>query len=73
MAAEIVENAIGETLSYYRMPSVHWRNLRTNDPLERRMREIRRRTRVVGALPDGKSVPMLRTKSSGGARSPSLG
>jgi transposase-like protein len=32
-AAEIVENGIDETLSYYAMPSEHWRCLRTNDPL----------------------------------------
>jgi transposase-like protein len=49
-AAEIVESGIDETLSYYSMPSEHWRCLRTNNPLERLMREIRRRTRVVGAF-----------------------
>ena len=37
----------------------HWRCLRTNNPLERLMREIRRRTRVVGAFPDGNSALML--------------
>jgi putative transposase len=58
-AAEIVEAGIDETLSYYTMPSEHWRSLRTNNPLERLMREIRRRTRVVGAFPDGKSALML--------------
>jgi putative transposase len=58
-AAEIVEAGIEETLSYYSMPSEHWRSLRTNNPLERLMREIRRRTRVVGAFPDGKSALML--------------
>jgi putative transposase len=58
-AAEIVENGIDETLSYYAMPSEHWRSLRTNNPLERLMREIRRRTRVVGAFPDGQSALML--------------
>jgi transposase-like protein len=58
-AAEIVENGINETLSYYRMPPEHWRCLRTNNPLERLMREIRRRTRVVGAFPDGQSALML--------------
>lgn len=57
-AAEIVENGIDETLSYYSMPPGHWRCLRTNNPLERLMREIRRRTRVVGAFPDGKSALM---------------
>jgi transposase-like protein len=32
-SAEIVENGINETLSYYSMPPEHWRCLRTNDPL----------------------------------------
>ncbi len=58
-AAEMVENGIDETLSYYELPPEHWRCLRTNNPLERLMREIRRRTRVVGAFPDGKSALML--------------
>ena len=58
-AAEIVENGIDETLSYYAMPPEHWRCLRRNNPLERLMREIRRRTRVVGAFPDGQSALML--------------
>jgi transposase-like protein len=58
-ATEIVETGIDETLSYYAMPPEHWRCLRTNNPLERLMREIRRRTRVVGAFPDGQSALML--------------
>jgi transposase-like protein len=58
-AAEIVENGIGETLSYYDMPPEHWRCLRTNNPQERLNREIRRRTRVVGAFRDGQSALML--------------
>ena len=39
--------------------SEHWRKIRTNNPLKRIMREIRRRTRVVGAFPDGQSALML--------------
>jgi putative transposase len=58
-AAGMVESGAGETLSYYAFPSQHWRSLRTNNPLERLMREIRRRTRVVGAFPDGNSALML--------------
>ncbi len=58
-AAEIVSEGVEETLSYYGFPSEHWRRIRTNNPLERIMREIRRRTRVVGAFPDGKSALML--------------
>jgi putative transposase len=45
-AAKIVEQGACETLSYYDFPSQHWRSLRTNNPLERLMREIRRRTRA---------------------------
>ena len=58
-AAEIVAAGVEETLSYYAMPSEHWRSIKTNNPLERLMREIRRRTRVVGAFPDGRSALML--------------
>ena len=58
-AAEIVAAGMEETLSYYAMPAEHWRSIKTNNPLERLMREIRRRTRVVGAFPDGKSALML--------------
>ena len=55
-AAELLETAVEETLVYYAFPEEHWRRIRTNNPLERIMREIRRRTRVVGAFPDGNSA-----------------
>ena len=58
-AAELVEQKVSETLTYYGYPSTHWRQIRTNNPLERIIREIRRRTRVVGAFPDGQSALML--------------
>ncbi len=58
-AAELVATGIEETLQYFQFPSEHWRSLRTNNPLERLMREIRRRTRVVGAFPDGNSALVL--------------
>jgi transposase-like protein len=54
-AADLVERSVGETLTYYAFPDIHWQKIRTNNPLERIMREIRRRTRVVGAFPDGQS------------------
>ena len=50
-AADIVETAVDETLAYYTFPEEHWRRIRTNNPLERILREIRRRTRVVGRVP----------------------
>ena len=40
-------------------PYEHWTRLRTNNALERIMKEIRRRTRVIGAFPDGYSAMML--------------
>lgn len=58
-AADLVEQRVGETLVYYAYPSAHWRQIRTNNPLERIIREISRRTRVLGAFPDGHSALML--------------
>ena len=58
-AAELVEAKAHETLTYFAFPSNHWRQIKTNNPLERIIREIRRRTRVVGAFPDGHSALML--------------
>ena len=58
-AAEKIREGIEETLTYYAFPDKHRRQIRTNNPLERIMREIRRRSRVVGCFPDGKSALML--------------
>lgn len=58
-AANTVENGFQDTLSYYSFPQQHWTRIRTNNTLERLMKEIRRRTRVVGAFPDGESAVML--------------
>lgn len=58
-AAGIVREGVAESLSYMAFPSEHWRCIRTNNPLERINREVRRRTRVVGAFPDGQSALML--------------
>ena len=57
--AEFVEKSVEETLSYMDFPYEHWSRLRTNNGLERIMKEIRRRTRVVGSFPDGYSAMML--------------
>ncbi|OHB54149.1 MAG: transposase [Planctomycetes bacterium GWF2_42_9] len=58
-ASEVVQDGIAETLSYYYFPREHWLRIRTNNMLERIMKEIRRRTRVVGSFPDGNSALML--------------
>ena len=44
-AAELVEASVHETLAYYAIPEEHWRRIRTNNPLERILREIKRRTK----------------------------
>lgn len=58
-AAKKIEDGIEETLTYMDFPSQHWTRLRTNNTLERLNREIKRRTRAVGAFPDGQSALML--------------
>ena len=60
-AAKCVRDGVVETLAYTRFPMRHWRRIRTNNAIERLNREIRRRTRVVGTFPDGKSALMLVT------------
>lgn len=58
-AAKVVRDGNAETLAYREMPREHWRRIRTSNAIERLNREIRRRTRVVGTFPDGKSALML--------------
>ena len=58
-AAKKVGESIEETLTFMDFPSQHWTRIRTNNTLERVNREIKRRTRVIGAFPDGNSALML--------------
>ena len=58
-AAKKVEDSIAETLTYMTFPHEHWMKIRSNNAIERLNREIRRRTRVVGAFPDSQSALML--------------
>lgn len=60
-AAKKIEDGIEEweTLTYMNYPRSHWVKIRTNNGIERIMKEIRRRTRVVGSFPDGESALML--------------
>jgi putative transposase len=58
-AAKKLETGIEETLTYMDFPSQHWTRIRTNNTLERLNREIKRRTRAIGAFPDGQSALML--------------
>ena len=60
-AANCLREGIGETTTYLldEYPAEHRRRIRTNNMIERLNREIRRRTRVVGSFPDGRSALML--------------
>ena len=58
-AAQTLKEGIDESLTYMAFPRNHWTRIRTNNALERMNREIRRRTRVVGNFPDGRSALML--------------
>ncbi len=58
-ASKKLEDGVEETLTYMDFPSQHWLKIRTNNVIERLNREIRRRTKVVGAFPDGNSALML--------------
>lgn len=60
-AARVVRAGYAETLTYTGFPREHWARIRTNNAIERLSREVRRRTRVVGTFPDGKSALMLVT------------
>jgi transposase-like protein len=58
-AAKKLEDGIEETLTYMDFPTQHWSRIRTNNTIERLNREIKRRTKAIGAFPDGQSALML--------------
>ena len=58
-AAQKIEDGIQETLTYMNFPCQHWTRIRTNNTIERLNREIKRRTKAIGAFPDGNSALML--------------
>ena len=58
-AAQKVEDGIEGTLTYMDFPTQHWTRIRTNNTIERFNREIKRRTKAIGAFPDGQIALML--------------
>lgn len=58
-AAKKVQEGIGEALAYMDFPTQHWTKIRNNNTIERLNREIKRRTKAIGAFPDGQSALML--------------
>jgi putative transposase len=54
-----VEENIAETLTFYRLPRVHHKHMKSTNMLERFNEEIRRRTRVVRIFPNQESCLRL--------------
>ena len=58
-AADTIESFRFDLMNYMQFPKKHWRRIRTTNMVERTNKELKRRSKVVGAFPNQESVVRL--------------
>jgi len=58
-ADDTLENFQYDIMNYMQFPEKHWKKIRTTNMMERTNKELKRRSRVVGAFPNKESVLRL--------------